>query len=130
MRDSLKAVAPSGTSRCPGGVCREIFRCGSDRPARCVSPCQTPNGSSSWRGWSDGCGVRSTELRRWLRMGPPKHRWCTTCGILHTNVGSLLLEPQSSQPRNHVHRTDHSAGNLRDDQGPDCGEAKVDFSRN
>ena len=87
---------------CPGGVCREISRYVSDRRAHCVSPCQTPNGSLSWLGWSDGCEVRSTELKRMLRMRPLKHGWCTICGTLHTNVCGLFPEQQSSQTPNLV----------------------------
>src|SRR5215813_2007367 len=101
MLVSRKAVAPSGTSRCQGGACREISRCASARPAHCVSPCPTPRGSSSWLEWSDGCGVRNTELRRLLRMRPTKHCWCTTSGTESRNVGSLFPEQQSSQTRNH-----------------------------
>src|SRR5215472_16175986 len=124
MLVSLKAVAPFGTSLCPGGVYREISRCMSDRHAHCVSPCQTPHGSLSWLGWSDGCEVRSTELKRMLRMRPPKHGWCTTSSTKHRKVCVLFPEQQSSQTRNHFHRIGHRLQHVGDCR--DCESARTE----
>src|SRR5215831_3089092 len=66
----------------------------SDRPAHRLSTGQTPHVSSSLPGLSDGQGVRSTELKRLLRMERPRHAWCTTSGNNRQEVAT-----QSGQAR-------------------------------
>src|SRR5262249_46205060 len=82
------------------------------------------------------CAFVVAGIVRWMRgeeygietlvaNGTTQARLATTSDNEDGKVFSLFRECHSPQTRNHVHRTDHSAGALRDDQGPDCGEAKL-----
>src|SRR5215510_1146651 len=96
MLDTQKAPAPCGTSLYPVGAYRAICRCVSGRRVHCSLPCQTRNVSPSWLGLSDGCGGRSTELKRFLRMEPLKQASCAALHNKHRKACRLAHERGSS----------------------------------